>query len=273
MECLIAVCLGVGEPVAQTIGVRLVDLRDGHVDVEALVDLLFSDARGEDDAYREDIIDFLEGNVLVLHLVPDRVGGLYSFLDLILDAHLLQRVLDGVGELGKQFVARHLCRLQLRLDGRKVVGVLELEAEILEFRLDLVQSQAVSQWCVDIERLSRNLILLVGRLRVEGAHVVQTVADLNEDHADIVAHRQQQLFEVLCLCRGLLTEDTTRDLRQTVDDLCYLCAEDVLDILYGVVGILHHVVEQCRADTCRAESYLRTGNLRYGDGVHDVGFA
>ena len=210
VECLIAVGLGVGEPVAQTIGVRLVDLRDGHVDVEALVDLLFPDSRGEDDAHGEDVVDLLEGDVLVLHLVPDGVGGLHTFLDLILDTHLLQGVLDGVGELGKQFVARNLCRKQLPFDGCKVIGMLELETEVLKFRLYLVQSQAVSQWCIDVERLTSDLILLVGRLRVEGAHVLQTVADLNEDHADIVAHRQQQLLEVLCLCRGLLTEDTTQ---------------------------------------------------------------
>ena len=101
---------------------------------------------------------------------------------------------------------------------------------------------------------------------------MQTVADLYQDHTDIVAHRQQQLLEVLCLCRGLFTKDTTTDLRQSIDDLCDLITEDVGDVLHGVVGVLHHVVEQGGADTGRAQSDLRTGDLCDGDGVHDIRF-
>ena len=77
----------------------LVDLRDGNVDLEALVDFFFSHIRGEDDAHGEDIVDLFEGDVLVLHLAPDGVGRLNAFLDLILDAHLLQGGLNGFGKL------------------------------------------------------------------------------------------------------------------------------------------------------------------------------
>ena len=93
--------------------------------------------------------------------------------------------------------------------------------------------------------------MFAGGLRVEGAHVVQTVADLNENHAYVIAHRQQQFLEVLCLCRGLLTEYTTTDLSQSVNDLRYLRAEDVLNVLNRIVGIFHHVVQECGADTRR----------------------
>jgi hypothetical protein len=36
---------------------------------------------------------------------------------------------------------------------------------------------------------------------------VQAVADFDEDDADVLAHRQQQLLEVLRLSRSLLAED------------------------------------------------------------------
>ena len=77
---------------------------------------------------------------------------------------------------------------------------------------------------------------------------MQTVAYLDEDHADIIAHGEQQLLEVLRLGRGLLSEDTAGDLGQSVDDLRDLMTEDILDVLYGVVGIFYHVMEQGRAD-------------------------
>ena len=99
MQRLIAVGLRVREPVAQTIWVGFVDLRNGHIDVEALVYFLLPHLWREDDAYGEDVVNLLERHVLVLHLVPDRVGALHPFLDLILDAHLLQRLLNGSREL------------------------------------------------------------------------------------------------------------------------------------------------------------------------------
>ena len=192
--------------------------------------------------------------MLVLHLVPDGVGALHAFLNLIGDTHLLESVLDGSCELVEEVVTRNTCRGQFRLDGCVLGGVFELETEVLEFGFHLIESETVGQWGVDIECLTRNLILFVGRLRVEGAHVVQTVADLDEDDADIVAHGQQQFLEVLC-------------------NLCDLRSEDVLDILHRVVGILDDVVQEGCTDTGGAQSDLCTGDLCHGDGVHDIRFA
>ena len=78
---------------------------------------------------------------------------------------------------------------------------------------------------------------------------MQTVADLDEDDTDVLAHRQQQFLEVLRLSRCLLSEDTTADLCQSVDNLRNLRTKDVLDILCGVVGILHDIMEQGSTDT------------------------
>ena len=41
---------------------------------------------------------------------------------------------------------------------------------------------------VEVERLAGYLVLLGGEHGAERAHVVQTVSQLNEDHADIAAH-------------------------------------------------------------------------------------
>ena len=140
VQGLVAVGLGVVEPVAQPVGVALVDFRDGDVDVEALVDLLLARTRGEDDAHGEDVVDLLERDVLVLHLVPDGVGGFYTLLDGVLDSHLLQLDLDGHDELVEQFVALGLGRSQLRLDVGKLLGMLEAEAEVLELGLNLIET-------------------------------------------------------------------------------------------------------------------------------------
>ena len=99
---------------------------------------------------------------------------------------------------------------------------------------------------------------------------MQTIGNLNKDHAYVVAHGQQQLLEVLGLGRCLLTKDATADLGQTIHNLGYLGAKDVLDVLNGIVSILHHIVQQGRTDTGGAQTYFGTSDLGYGNGVHDI---
>ena len=270
VQRLIAVGLRMTEPVAQTVGVGLVDLTDGDIDIEALVDFLCTVLGGEDDADSKDVVNLIEGDVLVLHLVPDGVGTLHTLLDGVVDTHAVERLTDGGCKLGEQVLTGVTTLRELTFDGGKLIGVFVLETQVLEFRLDRVQTQTVGQRCVDIERLTGNLILFVGWLRLQGTHIMQTVGNLDEDHTDIVAHRQQQLLEVLCLCRCLLAEDAARDLRQSVDNLGHLRAKDILDILCRIFGIFHHVVEEGRTDTRRAQSDLLADNLCHRDGVHDI---
>ena len=129
--------------------------------------------------------------------------------------------------------------------------MLKSETEVFQFRFHLIQAQAVGKGGIDIECLTGNLILFVGWLRLQCSHIMKSVADLDEDDADIVTHRQQQFLEVLCLGRGLFTEDATANLCQAINNLGNFRAEDVLDVVNGIVGILYDIVEQGRADAGR----------------------
>ena len=71
----------------------------------------------------------------------------------------------------------------------------------------------------------------------------------------------------------MLAEDATAYLGEAIDYLCDLAAEDILHVLHRVVCVLHHIVEQCGADACRAEPHLLAGDLGDGYGVHDIWFA
>ena len=50
-------------------------------------------------------------------------------------------------------------------------------------------------------------------------------------------------------------------------------AEDVGDVLDGIVGVLHDVVKQRCADAGRTESHLLDGNSGHSNRMHDVRFA
>ena len=244
MERLIAIGLGLGHPVAQAIGMAAVNLGQSGINLEAVAHLVISVLRLEDDAYSQDVEYLVEGDVLVLHLAPNGVRRLYPLAYLVLKAHVVQNLLDGLCELLKGLVTRDLRGLQLMHDAVVVVGMFELEAEVLKLRLDFVQSETMSQRRVKVLCLACNLILFVSGLRVKRTHVVQAVGNLDEDDAYVFAHRQQQFLEVLGLCRSLLAEDAAADFRQSVDNLCNLRTEHILNVLNSVVGVFHHIVQQ-----------------------------
>ena len=211
--------------------------------------------------------------MLILHLTPNGVRTLHPRLDVIFESHLIERLTDRVSELLEQIITLSLRHRQLLLYGRIGIGMFNLKAEILKFSLYLVQSQAVGKWGVDIQRFASNLILFIGRLRCQCAHIVKAVTNLYQYDTNVITHRKQQLFEVLSLCRGLLTKDSTAYLRQSVNNLSYLMSEDIVDILHRVVGILDDIMQQCRADACRAQSHLLARYLCHGYRVHDIRFA
>ena len=273
MQGLVAVALGVADPVAQTVGMRFVYLGDGQIDVEAVVQLLLHVLGFEDDAHGQDVEDFFERHVLSLHFFPDGVDGFDAGEDVVLQPHLVQLGADGGGKLLEDLVTLGGGSGQFALDLGIFLGVFVLEAEVLQFGLNAVQAQAVGQGSIDVEGFARNLVLLVGEHGAQCAHIVQAVGNLDEDDTDVVAHGQQQLFEILGLRRGTVAEDAAGDFGQSVHNLGNLVAEDVFDVLYGIVRILHHVVQQGGADGGRAQSDFIAHNFCHGDGVHDVWLA
>ena len=63
--------------------------------------------------------------------------------------------------------------------------------------------------------------------RAEGAHVVQSVAEFEEDDVGVVAHREQYLAVVLgLLALRLLEEHDVFNLGDAVDNDCHAVAED-----------------------------------------------
>ena len=151
--------------------------------------------------------------------------------------------------------------------------MLVLETEVFKLRLDGEEAEAVGEGSVDIKCLAGNLIALVWCHAAEGAHIVEAVGHLDEHHADILAHGEEELAEILGLYRGAVAENAARDFGEPVDELRNLRAKMLLDVVYGIVGVFHHIMEQSRADTRRAEAYLARGYAGHGDRVHDIRFA
>ncbi len=83
---------------------------------------------------------------------------------------------------------------------------------------------------------------------MERAHVVQPVAELDQQHADVLAHRQQELAQIF---RGALVLGHLLDLGKLghpVDQPRHLGSEMLLDVLDRRQRILDRVVEQRGGD-------------------------
>ena len=65
--------------------------------------------------------------------------------------------------------------------------------------LDALHAQAVGDGRVDLHGFQGLLLLLAGALVLHGAHVVQPVADFDEDHPDVLGHGHEHLAQVLHL--------------------------------------------------------------------------
>ncbi len=88
---------------------------------------------------------------------------------------------------------------------------------VLEFRFEPVDAQPMRNRSVNLERLARDLFLLVGRQVVERAHVVQPVGELDEHDTDIMRHREDHFAEVLGLLLLAALKCDLRNLGGAVD--------------------------------------------------------
>ena len=82
----------------------------------------------------------------------------------------------------------------------------------------------------------------------EGAHVVQPVGELDQQHPDVVGDRQQELAQVLGLLRLLGDEVELLELGEPFDQRADVLAEHLVDLGAGGGGILDGVVQQRRGD-------------------------
>ena len=132
-----------------------------------------------------------------------------------------------------------------------------LEREILQLEVERVEAEAVGDRRVDVERLVRDPPPVRRRHRIERAHVVQPVGELDQDDADVLRHREQHLAEALGLRVLARVELDLVELGDAVDHVGDELAERGLDLRLRDGGVFHHVVQQRGGETLRVEPPLR----------------
>ena len=260
-------------PVPEPVGMRLVEVAHDDIYVEAFLQHIVLILGLEDDSDREYVVHFIEIDVFGLHFSPNGIRCLDPGLDFVVDSPFGQFCSDRLREVLEQNVTFLLRVLELVDDFLVFFWMFILETEVLQLAFDSVKSQSVSDGSIDIQRLSRNFVLLVLWLRPKCPHIVETVCNLDDDNTNVVVHGDEQFFEVLSLRRCVFSENATRNFSESVHNLCDFLTEHIFDVLDGVVSVFHDIMEQCSANRRASESDFRAHNLRYSYRVHDIWFS
>ncbi len=125
---------------------------------------------------------------------------------------------------------------------------------------------------IEIHGLQRGLALLLGRTRVQRAHIMKSVGELDDDDADILAHRHKDLADILRLLFLLGIERNLTDLGHAVHHDRHVLAEFLPYLVQCRFGILHHVVKKRGADRIRIHEIVQQ-NGRHGQRMRYIFFS
>ncbi len=118
------------------------------------------------------------------------------------------------------------------------------KSQFLQFLAHVLHTHAASQRRIDIHRFLGDPQTLVFAHDAERAHIVQTVGELDQKHADIFGNGQEKLAQVFGLHGLLGNEIQLLELGQAFDQLADLRPEKLIDLLAGGGGILDRVVQK-----------------------------
>ena len=224
--------------------------------------------RVDDHAHRREVVDLVELAALAGHLRVDRVEVLGAAGDLGVDAERLELLVEVAAGLGHVALALLALLVDEALDLRVLARVQRREREVLELPLDRVDAEAVRERRVDLQGLLGLVDLLLLRHRLERAHVVQAVGELDQDDPDVRGHRDHHLAVVLGLRLVARLERDPGQLGHAVDEAGDLLAERLADLVERGARVLDGVVQQRGAQRLGVEAHAGA-DLRDADRVGD----
>ena len=225
-----------------------------------------------DDAEAVDVGETREPLVLFLHLAPDRIGFLGAAIDIRFYPELVEFLAHVAGDLLHHIARFALERDEAAHDGVAAFGVEDPERQILKLVTHPLHAHPAGEGGVDIHRLARFLDLLFGAHGFDGAHVVQAVGELDENHPQVLRHGEEELAEVFRLLRFGRRELEVGQLGDAIHKFRDVPPEAVGDFAVGGPGVFDRVVEKCGDDGGIVEVHLgqdRSDRDRMGE----IGFA
>ena len=226
--------------------------------------------RVDDDAHADQIVDVGEIMAPHDHLLIDREVVLRAAGHVRLDVLRVKILVDLGEDLREIHVALAGTPRDQHHDLVVDLRVQHLEAQFLKLGLDGVHTEPVGERRVHVKGFAR-FLLGAGRLDVPPcAGIVDTVGQLDDEHAHVAAHRDDHLADGLGLS-GIAVFHLG-ELGDTVHQTGHRVAEFRAALVQRVVGVLDGVVQQTGGDHQRPHAQVGE-NLRHRKRVDDVRLA
>ena len=147
-----------------------------------------------------------------------------------------------------------------------------VKPQVLEFQAQIVHAQAVGDGGVDFQGFLGHPAFLFRLESFQGAHIVQAVGELDDNHANVAGHGQRHFLEVFRLLFFLGFEFDLGELTDPVHQLCHCLAKLVGQGLLADVGVFNDIVQHGGHQAVMV--HVHVGEVfRHCQGVGDVGFA
>ena len=127
----------------------------------------------------------------------------------------------------------------------------------------------MGQGSIDIYGLGGYLQLLLPLHAIQGAHIVQTVSQLDKDHPGVVRKGQQDLLKVLRLL-GSIDIDDVGYLGEPVHNTGDLATEFSFNIFQRNIRVFHRVVQKGADGAADPQSYLLGADTRHSQRMEDI---
>ena len=228
--------------------------------------------RAHDHAEAVDVERFGEGLVIFTHLVVDAVDRLVAADHAGADAVLGKDLLRFGKDLFEDRAAVVAAQQNVFVENPIAEGITVREGEFLKFAEDLVETEPVRDRHVNVERFLPDAGTLFRTHHAQGAHVVETVGELHENHADVPRHGEEHLAETFRLSDFVRGKAEFVEFGDAVHQFRHLNAEALGHFLLAQRRVFENVVHEPRLN--RGGIELPGGeNRRDRDRVRDVGFA
>ena len=229
--------------------------------------------RIDDDADRKEVIDLVDGLILIDHLLIDREKVLDPASHLTVDLRVRHVLFDVLHDPVDEILPLGLSGIHL-LDQSKVDRRFQIsKGEVVHLGLYFGNTEPARDRRVDIHRLTCLLPLFLRPHELQCPQIVEAVSQLDQNNADILGHREEHLAQIFRLHLDLI--DVVADLsqfRHAVHKELHLLAEFPADILVGQLGVLDDIMQKACSDRLLVQFQIRKDN---GDTerMDDIGFA
>ena len=155
--------------------------------------------RINDDAYREQIVHLIQRLVLVHHFLIYTEEMLHTSVNFCLDVGILHMLRHFRDDLLDELFPLRLTLVQVFHELIVNIRLPVFQRQIVEFCLDLGNTEPLRDRRINIHRLPGFLLLFRRSHKLQRAHIVKPVRKFDNDHSNILCHGKKHLAQILSL--------------------------------------------------------------------------